>query len=107
VGHCELTIAGSPFKLADEYPEWDRIGPLKRGGSTCSFVLHVDDVDGMVGRAVAAGARQDRPVRDEFFGARVGSVVDPFGHHWAFHKQIETLSDETIQRRFLELDRAT
>lgn len=107
IGHVELAIGGAPFKLSEEYPEFDRIGPLKRGGPTCTFILNVDDVDAMVERAIAAGARPDRPVRNEFFGARVGSITDPFGHRWAFHRQIETLSDETIKRRFADLHHAT
>jgi PhnB protein len=107
VGHAELTVAGAPFKLAEEYPEIDRIGPLKRGGPTCSFTLQVDDVDGIVARAVAAGARLERPVRDEFYGERVGVIVDPFGHRWSFHKQIETLSDDEVQRRFKALEHQT
>ncbi|MGH7308740.1 MAG: VOC family protein [Candidatus Rokuibacteriota bacterium] len=44
--------------------------------------LYVPDVDKVVGQAVAAGAKILRPVADQFYGDRVGSLEDPFGHVW-------------------------
>jgi predicted enzyme related to lactoylglutathione lyase len=39
----------------------------------------VDDVDGAVARAVAAGARLDSPAKDAPYG-RIAMLADPFGH---------------------------
>jgi len=100
VGHAELSVAGARFMLADEFPEQDCIGPLKRGGATCSFGFQVEDVDALVARAVHAGATLERPIKNEFYGERVGWIRDPFGQRWSFHQQVETLSPQEIQMRF-------
>ena len=33
-------------------------------------------------RAIAAGGKELRPVKDQFYGDRSGTLDDPFGHHW-------------------------
>jgi PhnB protein len=100
VGHAELTIGGAQLSLADEYPEIGHVGPIKRGGTSCSLSLCVDDVDAMVERAVRAGAKLERPIIDEFYGERVGWIHDPFGHRWSLRKTIETLTPEMVKKRF-------
>ena len=56
-------------------------------------------MDSVVARAVAAGATPVRPVQDQFYGDRSGSVTDPFGHVWHIATHIEDLSPEEIGRR--------
>ena len=48
---------------------------------------------------MAAGARLTRPVKDQFYGDRTGSVEDPFGHHWYIATHIEDLTPEEVKRR--------
>jgi uncharacterized glyoxalase superfamily protein PhnB len=81
IGHSESVIGDSVLKLSEEFPESDVLGPQSRGGSTSTLVLAVPDVDHTVERAVAAGARLERPPRDEPYG-RTGVIHDPFGHRW-------------------------
>jgi PhnB protein len=100
IAHAELTIEGASFALADEYPNIDCIGPIRRGGTTVSLGVHVSDVDATVARAVAAGARLERPVSDEFYGQRVAWIVDPFGHRWSLKRDIEKLSPAEIKKRY-------
>jgi uncharacterized glyoxalase superfamily protein PhnB len=80
VGHCELDIAGSHLYLADAYPEYGVHTPDESAG--VSLHLEVADVDDLVARAEAAGATVLRPVDDQFYGARAGTIRDPFGHRW-------------------------
>jgi PhnB protein len=56
-------------------------------------------VDSTGKQAVAAGAKVLKPVADQFYGDRSGSLEDPFGHAWhgATHK--EDLSTEEVQKR--------
>ena len=68
--------------LSDEYPEHDIRGPTSLGGTTFSMHLHVTDVDSSFERAVKAGATVMRPLKDQFYGERSGTVRDPFGHEW-------------------------
>ena len=99
VGHAELTIGGSLLMLADACPEMNVLAPTPGGGSPVGLHLYVEDVDAVVARAVAAGAKVERPVVTTFYGDRTGSIVDPFGHHWHVATHVEDVLPEEIQRR--------
>ncbi len=78
---ARLAIEGADFWLADESPEQGNFSPESLGGGTVRMILTVPDPDAMFARAVAAGAREVSPVKEDY-GWRLGRVVDPFGHHW-------------------------
>jgi uncharacterized glyoxalase superfamily protein PhnB len=80
VGHCELEIDGNGLYLADAYPEHGNPAPDPAVG--VALHLEVADADATVARAEAAGAVVLRPVEDQFYGSRSGTVQDPFGHRW-------------------------
>lgn len=100
VGHAELKIGDATIMLADEYPEYGIVSAHTMGGSPISIHLYVDDVDAFVSRAVAAGATLHRPVRDEFYGDRTGSLLDPFGYSWNIATHVEDVTAEEMQSRF-------
>ena len=99
IGHAELEIAGGLIMLADEYPPMDFLGPRARGGSSVMIHLYVEDVDAFCDRAVRAGATLLRPVADQFYGDRSGSLRDPYGHLWSVATHKEDLTTEELQRR--------
>jgi PhnB protein len=99
VGHTELKIGDSVVMLADEHPEHGARGPGHFGGSPVTLHLYVADVDAVVAKAVAAGATLTRPVEDQFYGDRSGSVTDPFGHVWHIATHVEDVPPEEIDRR--------
>jgi PhnB protein len=99
VGHAELQIGDSKVMLADEHPEMDFRGPRSIGGSPVMLHLYVEDVDTVVGRAVANGAKVLRPIQDQFYGDRSGTLADPYGHLWHVATHKEDLSPEEIGRR--------
>jgi len=99
VGHAELQIGDSKVMLADEHPEMDFRGPRSIGGSPVMLHLYVEDVDTVVGRAVANGAKILRPIQDQFYGDRSGTIADPYGHLWHVSTHKEDLSPEEIGRR--------
>lgn len=103
VGHAELALGGSRFALADEYPDFGALSPASVGGTPVSMHLYVADVDAVVARAVAEGATLLRPVKDEFYGDRVGLLVDPFGHKWHVASRREDVTPAEMQRRFAAL----
>ena len=78
---ARLSVDGAEFWLADESPEHENYSPESLGGGSVRMILTVPDPDAMVARAIAAGAREVVPVKDDY-GWRLGRVVDPFGHHW-------------------------
>ena len=99
VGHAEIRIGDSRIMLADEFPEWDACSPQTIGGSAVHIMLYVEDVDAVVNRAVGAGAKLFKPVADQFYGDRSGSLTDPFGHKWTISTHIEDVSPEEMKRR--------
>src|SRR6185295_2933127 len=80
IGHAEIQIGDSRIMLADEYPDMNFRGPHSFGGTPVHIHLYVKDVDRVVKKAAAAGAKMLRPVTDQFYGDRSGSLEDPFGH---------------------------
>ena len=99
IAHAEIQIGDSRIMLTDEWPEWDARSPQTIGGSAVSIMLYVDDVDTVVRRAVAAGAQLFKPVADQFYGDRSGSLTDPFGHKWSIATHQEDVSPEEMKRR--------
>jgi PhnB protein len=99
IGHAEMKIGDSHFMLADEFPERGAVSPPRGGGHSVSFLLYVEDVDAAFARAVATGAKAVRPVQDQFYGDRSGTLVDPFGHQWTLATHVEDVSPEEMERR--------
>ena len=102
IGHAEIVIGDSHVMLADEFPEMDHLGPRSRGGATSSIVLYVEDVDRSFRKALDAGATEKQPIQDQFWGDRMGSLADPFGHLWSLATHKEEVSSEEMQRRMAE-----
>ena len=99
IGHAEIEIEGSLLMLAEENPEWGTKSPQTLGGNPMTFGLYVEDVDRSFKKAVAAGASVITPVKDEFYGDRVGQVLDPFGYKWMITTHKEDVSAEEMQTR--------
>ncbi len=99
VGHAELKIGDSIIMLADEHPEMDAQSPQSVGGTPVSLLVYVEDVDNVFKKALSAGAKESRPVKDQFYGDRSGIITDPFGHKWSVATHVEDVSPEEMQRR--------
>jgi PhnB protein len=99
VAHAEIKIGDSHVMLSDEWPDMNLLGPAKRGGATASLMIYLPDVDLAFKRALDAGATQERAVEDQFWGDRMGTVVDPFGHRWTLSTHVEDVPEEEMQRR--------
>jgi len=99
IGHAELQLGDSVVMLADEYPQMDFLSPKSRGGTPVTIHHYVKKVDEVVARAVAAGAMIQRPLKNEFYGDRVCTIVDPFGHIWHLATHVEDLSKAEMKKR--------
>jgi PhnB protein len=102
IAHAEVKIGDSHVMVSDEWLDMNLLGPLKRGGATASLMIYLPEVDAAFERALAAGATQERPPEDEFWGDRMGTVVDPFGHRWTLATHVEDVSEGEMQRRMAE-----
>jgi PhnB protein len=99
IGHAELLIGDGLLMLADEMPAMGHSSPQAIGGTPVSLLLYVGDVDAVVERAVAAGATLSRPIADQFYGDRSGTIIDPFGHVWTIATHVEDVPPDEMQRR--------
>ncbi len=99
IAHAEIQISDSRIMLADEHPEMDFLAPSETTSPPVSLHVYVEDVDRVVETAVAAGAKIERPVIDQFYGDRIGTVRDPFGHRWSIATRKENVSMEEMQKR--------
>ena len=99
IGHAEIEIGDSRIMLADEAPEHDAKAPEAFGGSPVSLHLYVPDVDTTIAKAVAIGAEVKSQPEDKFYGDRMGSLLDPFGHTWHIATHVEDVPAEEIERR--------
>ena len=99
IGHAEIQIGDSIIMLADEFPEMGHLGPKSRGGPTSSLMVYVEDVDAAFRRALEAGATEKRAVEDQFWGDRMGTLTDPFGHMWSLATHIEDVAPDELERR--------
>jgi PhnB protein len=99
IGHAELEIGDSVIMLADANPDMDVRSPRSVGGTPVALHVYVDDVDSVFGRAVEAGAKQLRPVENQFYGDRSGMFEDPFGHRWNVATHVEDVTPEEMTKR--------
>ena len=99
IGHAEIKIGDSALMLADEHPEMGYRGPQSLGGTAVSMMVYVERVDDVFGRALAGGAKELQPVKDQFYGDRSGTLQDPFGHKWTVATHVEDVPPEEMRRR--------
>lgn len=100
IGHAEVMIGDSTLMLSDESPEFGALSPPSVGGSPVRLHLSVDDVDAVSQRMVDAGAVVLRPVKDEFYGERIGLFADPFGYSWFIATKIADVSAAEAQEQW-------
>ncbi|MCY1008014.1 VOC family protein [Nannocystis pusilla] len=98
VAHAELSVFGGRIAVASEYPSLGFLAPTSDRISH-TLTVYVEDVDAVAARAVAAGARLERPIEVEFYGDRSARLTDPFGHRWNVQSRVEDVSAAEMQRR--------
>jgi PhnB protein len=99
IPHAEIVIGDSVLLLTEEWPEGNRFSAETLGNSPILLSVSVADVDSFAARAVAAGMKVKIPIRDQFYGRREGTFVDPFGYLWSISTVTEEMSVEEMHRR--------
>jgi len=105
VGHAELKIGNSVIMLADENPSMGtgHTSAATIGASPVSLYVYLPDVDHVIERATAEGAKILRPVETQFYGDRNGFIQDPFGHLWGIATHVEDVSPKEMEERMKKL----
>jgi PhnB protein len=108
VGHAELKIGDSHIMLADENPAMGQghTSATTIGASPVNLYLYLPDVDKVVERAAAEGAKILKPVEDQFYGDRSGFIQDPFGHLWGVATHVEDVSPQEMEQRMKKVMQA-
>jgi PhnB protein len=97
--HAEITIGDSHIMLADESAGNESKAPQTLNGTTSGIFLYLEDVDAVLKQAVKAGATENMPPQDMFWGDRFGKVTDPFGHKWMLASHVEDVSPAEMEER--------
>lgn len=103
IGHAEIKIGNSPVMLADEHPEMGYRSAKAIGSTPVSLMIYVEDVDSVFPQAIAAGGKELKPLEDQFYGDRSGTLEDPFGHVWTVSTHKEDIPPEEMERRMGEM----
>jgi PhnB protein len=104
--HAELRLGDSVVMLADENPHMGIMSPQTVGGFSAGMMLYVPNVDAVVQKAVENGAKALRPVKDQFYGDRSGSILDPFGHMWTVSTHVEDVAPDEMKKRMAAMSHA-
>ena len=99
IGHAELEIGRGLVMLSDEFPNMGGKTPRTIGGTPVTVMTYVEDVDTVFAKALGRGAREVRPVENQFYGDRSGQFEDPFGHLWYVATHVEDVSEEEMGKR--------
>ena len=97
LAHAEIQIGDSIIMLSD--------ADAQNPASPSLLCLYVEDCDALHERALAAGARELRPLADQFYGDRSSMVADPYGHKWGLMTHKEDVSPEEMDRRMKAMGR--
>jgi PhnB protein len=107
VVHADIKIGDSMIMVADQHEGSQFRSPKAVGGSPVTLMIYVDNVDEAFKRAVSLGAKETKAVENQFYGARAGNLVDPFGHLWTLATHVEEdLSAEEARKRWTALQAA-
>ncbi len=96
--HAELRIGDSVIFVTDEFPGMS-CAPTPGATNPVYIFLYTENVDATFNRAVAAGAKVDMPLADQFWGDRYGKITDPFGHQWGLAQHVEDVAPDEMKRR--------
>ncbi len=94
VMHAEVRIGDSPVMISEACDTMEGMGPVQS-----VLYLYVEDADAVFKKAIATGCTEVMPVDNQFWGDRMGGVVDPWGNRYWISTHVEDLSAEEIQRR--------
>jgi PhnB protein len=89
--------------LSDECAGMEAKAPQGAGETSVGIHLYVPDVDKTFEQAKKEGAKATHELKDQFWGDRNGSLVDPFGHRWMVSTHIEDVKPDEMKRRMDEM----
>ena len=99
VVHALLKVGAAMIMIHNEFPTLASRAPQSDGSSPVVLYVYVQDVDAVIARALTAGARMLLPIKNQFWGDRVGRIIDPAGHVWNVATRTEKTSEAQLKDR--------
>jgi len=103
ISHALIKIGGDMIMIESEWPGFANRAPGMDGSSPVAIFVYIEDVDKAMERAVAAGAKILVPPANQFWGDRIGWIMDPSGHVWTVATRIEDTTEEQRQERLAKM----
>src|SRR5258708_26065969 len=100
VAHAAMTIGGAMIMIEAEWPTLASRAPQPDGSSPVVIYVYVEDVDKVIERAQAEGARVLLPAKNQFWGDRTARIIDPSAHVWTISTRVEETSSAERQERW-------
>jgi PhnB protein len=101
--HALLMLGPAMFMVEAEWPSLPSRAPNPDGSSPVVIFVYVEDVDGLVQRATASGARVLIPATNQFWGDRTAWIIDPVGHVWTIASRIEETTEGERDARWSDI----
>ena len=102
IAHAEITIDDNVIMISEENLQYNS-SPKTLGGNSVNLCVYVPDVDAVIKKGVANGAKLIAEPKDEFYGDRSGRFEDPFGYRWIVSTHIKDVSEEEMQKKMEEM----
>ncbi|CAJ0819874.1 MULTISPECIES: VOC family protein [Ralstonia] len=99
IAHAEIRIGDSPIMMSDEVPNMACASPDTLQCTSVGLMIYVPNVDTVFANALKAGGTEVRPVVDQFYGDRSGTLKDPFGHVWTVSTHVEDVEPDEMAKR--------
>ena len=99
LAHALITIGPAMVMIESEWPGTANRAPSSDGSSPVVLYVYVANVDDIVARAQAAGAKILSPPANQFWGDRTAWIMDPSGHVWTVATRVEETTEEERRAR--------
>src|SRR5215813_1838601 len=88
--HASMGVGTAVIEMGEAHGQWQPMPSV--------FMMYVDDVDAWYERATKAeGAVVKDPPKMQPYGARVGSITDPFDNVWYIASQMKAMDEESTE----------
>ena len=102
IAHAEIAIDDNVIMISEENREYNS-SPKTIGGNSVNLCVYVPDVDAVIKKGVANGAKLIAEPKDEFYGDRSGRFEDPFGYRWIVSTHVKDVSEKEMQKKMEEM----
>ena len=99
--HAELRLRDTTLMLGPEGPQARSAKSI--GSTPVTLYLTTEAVDKVIAKAVKLGAKLLAPVRDQFWGDRTGTIVDPEGNTWMIATHIAEPTPQEMKKKMAEI----